>query len=276
MRALTVSVVISTSCAALTVQALAEESALKGKVSESSIKLLSRPEQEIPKAVPLSRTPAGGQSKRSFSLDSSDFDLDGQKKEIDLGISKGNTTEKIQDSSSDGLGCYFGPPSISSPFLTSKTAPSPAETFNPNLLPPGFSVCARIQPSAMQYINEDAHLWHILLAEMHPARVQGAMPGTLYKQWGAWQWEVAALVQRHSIEIPRRGIALVHMVVMPDGTLASAKPYNGSKHPFPGLAPSEANNQDLLKTIQGLRRFPHFPSGSKAELCPVLVCVANN
>lgn len=260
-----VALLIAFSGAAPVPAAQDDDGALKGTVTESSLKRLPRPAAAVGHPAPAA---AGASTlKAAVDLDSAAFDLDAHRTQIDAGITVGvvpgwiqavPTPEQVQER----IDKFFAP------LYQSRLHPI---ARHDSRLPAGLQVFVRMGLCGMWDAQGDGRRrWAVLAKEMYSG-------GPLSESWQRWQKEASAMVKANADELLKSyGVAAVHVVVLPDGRFDQIMPYDGAERPFRQVLPSESGQAELMKILRNMACLPPFPAGSQAQECHILVFVSNN
>ncbi len=89
---------------------------------------------------------------------------------------------------------------------------------------------------------------------------------SLGPQWKFWLIAVQNVFQSHARELRETpGVASLHVIVNPNGSIYDVSPYTGAERGNQGHAISERTMVNLRQILLSVGRFPPFPAGSKVR-----------
>jgi len=89
---------------------------------------------------------------------------------------------------------------------------------------------------------------------------------TLGPQWKLWLTAVRYVFQAHAADLHETpGVASLHVMVNPDGSIYNITPYNGAERGNAGYAVNGRTLANLRQILINVGKFPPFPAGSQVR-----------
>jgi hypothetical protein len=89
---------------------------------------------------------------------------------------------------------------------------------------------------------------------------------SLGPQWKLWLTAVRYVFQAHARELHETpGVASVHVMINPDGSIFNVTPYTGLERGNAGYAINARTLANLRQIVLNVGKFPPFPAGSKVR-----------
>lgn len=99
----------------------------------------------------------------------------------------------------------------------------------------------------------------------------------LRDQWKFWLSAVKDVFQAHAFELHETpGVASLHVMVNPDGSIFNISPYTGAERGNSGYAINGRTMANLQHIILSVGRFPPFPRGSQVRCYHLVVDGSSN
>jgi len=95
---------------------------------------------------------------------------------------------------------------------------------------------------------------------------------TLGPQWKLWLSALRLIFQAHASQLRATpGLASLHVIVNPDGSLVSVVPYDGPERRNPQYPLNERTMANLTQVLLNMGRFPPFPAGSQVPCYHLII-----